>query len=145
MTPTRFSHSEIPGSKLVCSSPRLIAACHVLHRLSAPRHPPCTLNNLTKLKPDVHCRAIFRSVRLLSKFKMSSSSLALAFRLRTVLSPGPLGSELRHIEFLSQTNPCFSWIQFSCQRTKGSKRSVFSKFQKRLADDASFRRLGWWS
>ena len=50
MTPARFPHSEIPGSKLMCSSPRLIAACHVLHRLSAPRHPPCTLSSLTKLE-----------------------------------------------------------------------------------------------
>ena len=33
-----FPHSEIPGSMLMCSSPRLIAACHVLHRLSMPRH-----------------------------------------------------------------------------------------------------------
>ena len=29
---------------LVCSSSRLIAAYHVLHRLSDPRHPPCALN-----------------------------------------------------------------------------------------------------
>ena len=29
---------------LVCSSPKLIAAYHVLHRLSDPRHPPCALN-----------------------------------------------------------------------------------------------------
>jgi hypothetical protein len=50
MTPAGFPHSEIPGSKLICSSPRLIAACHVLHRLSAPRHPPCTLSSLTKLE-----------------------------------------------------------------------------------------------
>src|SRR5690242_17309314 len=28
---------------LVCSSPRLIAAYHVLHRLSEPRHPPYAL------------------------------------------------------------------------------------------------------
>jgi hypothetical protein len=28
------------------SSPELIAAYHVLHRLSTPRHPPCTLSNL---------------------------------------------------------------------------------------------------
>ena len=48
MTPTRFPHSEIPGSQPVCGSPRLIAAYHVLHRLSAPRHPPCTLSSLTK-------------------------------------------------------------------------------------------------
>src|SRR5260370_12592839 len=38
-----FPHSEIRGSKLVRSSPRLIAAYHVLHRLSAPRHPPNAL------------------------------------------------------------------------------------------------------
>ena len=41
-----FPHSEIPGSKLVRSSPRLIAAYHVLHRLSAPRHPPDALTTL---------------------------------------------------------------------------------------------------
>ena len=41
-----FPHSEIRGSKLVRSSPRLIAAYHVLHRLSAPRHPPDTLKTL---------------------------------------------------------------------------------------------------
>jgi len=32
-----FPHSEILGSKPACGSPRLIAACHVLHRLLAPR------------------------------------------------------------------------------------------------------------
>src|SRR4051794_14281846 len=41
-------HSEIPGSKLVRSSPRLIAAYHVLHRLSAPRHPPNALKALDR-------------------------------------------------------------------------------------------------
>ena len=28
-----LSHSEIHGSKAICASPKLIAACHVLHRL----------------------------------------------------------------------------------------------------------------
>jgi len=42
-----FPHSEIHGSKVVCTSPWLIAADHVLHRLSAPRHPPHTLRSLT--------------------------------------------------------------------------------------------------
>ena len=45
--PRGFPHSEIPGSKPACGSPRLIAACHVLHRLLLPRHPPCALSNLT--------------------------------------------------------------------------------------------------
>ena len=42
-----FPHSEIPGSKLVCSSPTLIAAYRVLHRLLAPRHSPYALSSLT--------------------------------------------------------------------------------------------------
>jgi hypothetical protein len=50
MTPAGFPHSEILGSKPVCGSPGLIAAYRVLHRLSAPRHPPCTLSSLTKLE-----------------------------------------------------------------------------------------------
>ena len=41
-----FPHSEILGSKLVRSSPRLIAAYHVLHRLSATRHQPNALMTL---------------------------------------------------------------------------------------------------
>ena len=38
-----LSHSEILGSKIICIYPRLIAAYHVLHRLSEPRHPPSAL------------------------------------------------------------------------------------------------------
>ena len=39
-------HSEIHGSKLIRSSPWLIAAYHVLHRLCMPRHPPDALISL---------------------------------------------------------------------------------------------------
>ena len=35
-----------PDQRLVSTSPRLIAAAHVLHRLLAPRHPPCALSLL---------------------------------------------------------------------------------------------------
>jgi hypothetical protein len=45
--PRGFPHSEIPGSKPACGSPRLIAACHVFHRRLLPRHPPCALSSLT--------------------------------------------------------------------------------------------------
>ena len=38
-----LSHSEILGSKVICTYPKLIAAYHVLHRLREPRHPPCAL------------------------------------------------------------------------------------------------------
>ena len=32
---------------LICSSPKLIAAYHVFHRLPVPRHSPCALVRLT--------------------------------------------------------------------------------------------------
>ena len=51
-----FPHSEIPGSMPMCGSPRLIAACHVLLRLSMPRHSPCALISLTSSK-----QSLFRS------------------------------------------------------------------------------------
>ena len=42
-----FPHSEISGSKDICSSPKLFAAYHVFHRLLVPRHPPCALSSIT--------------------------------------------------------------------------------------------------
>ena len=36
-------HSDISGSKVVCTSPKLFAAYHVLHSLLEPRHPPFAL------------------------------------------------------------------------------------------------------
>ena len=50
MTSRGFPHSGICGSKAVCASPQLIAACRALRRLPAPRHPP-------------RARCIFSSVR----------------------------------------------------------------------------------
>ena len=44
-----FPHSEICGSKLICSSPQLIAASHVLLRLPMPRHSPYALSCLNYL------------------------------------------------------------------------------------------------
>ena len=42
-----FPHSDIHGSKDICSSPWLFAAYHVFRRLLVPRHPPCALSSLT--------------------------------------------------------------------------------------------------
>jgi hypothetical protein len=57
-----FPHSEIFGSKLIRSSPKLIAAYYVLHRLHAPRHP---LNALKALDRS-HYRCPQRPAALLS-------------------------------------------------------------------------------
>src|SRR3954452_6928414 len=45
-SPIRTSSDQ----RSVDSSPRLIAASYVLHRLLVPRHPPCALNNLATQK-----------------------------------------------------------------------------------------------
>ena len=53
--PCGFPHSEIHGSKDICSSPWLIAAYRVLLRLSVPRHSPCALFSLTNRKQNHFC------------------------------------------------------------------------------------------
>jgi hypothetical protein len=50
-TPVGLPHSDICGSRDICSSPQLFAACRVLRRLSVPRHSPCALCNLTFTEP----------------------------------------------------------------------------------------------
>src|SRR5262249_42519644 len=55
-----FPHSDIPGSKLICSSPGLIAAYRVLHRLLVPRHSPYTLSSLTIRNSTYACRGFGR-------------------------------------------------------------------------------------
>src|SRR5436309_2188881 len=49
------------GQRSVSTSPGLIAAAHVLHRLSAPRHPPCALVLLIEKNTfDVYCYGVFK-------------------------------------------------------------------------------------
>ena len=46
-----FPIRKSSDQRSVDSSPRHIAASHVLHRLSMPRHPPCALKHLRTQKP----------------------------------------------------------------------------------------------
>src|SRR5215217_8914571 len=76
-----FPHSEIIGSKLIRSSPTLIAAYYVLHRLCTPRHPLNALKTLDRshyqcpqhqqhpalLKPDVSVVGIVKSAASLQR------------------------------------------------------------------------------
>ena len=43
LPPDGLPHSDIPGSRVICTSPGLFAAYHVLLRLREPRHPPSAL------------------------------------------------------------------------------------------------------
>ena len=83
-SPYVFPHSEICGSKLICSSPQLIAACHVFLRLLMPRHSPCALVCL-----NFFCRVFStRSVSVLS-FKNCWVHLKQFFRFVLLISPFP--------------------------------------------------------
>ena len=69
-----------PDQNLFSGSPKFFAAYHVLHRLSAPRHPPSALTSLTN--PSFHTRqshqtrsfSLFTPIRL-SKITKNSSAL----------------------------------------------------------------------
>jgi hypothetical protein len=53
-------HSDTSGSTPARGSPKIFAACHVLHRLLAPRHPP---DALLILKTPARSRALKASHR----------------------------------------------------------------------------------
>ena len=105
-----FPHSEISGSMLICSSPKLIAAYHVLHRLLMPRHSPCALISLTCRQsrmansvnhPKLTLRLIYSlAIRLLLlKFKPACAGLLICSQL--IESPiGSLLVELCRLMFL---------------------------------------------
>ena len=52
-----FPHSDIHGSKDICSSPWLFAAYHVFLRLLVPRHPPYALFCLTSFDRSMICQS----------------------------------------------------------------------------------------
>src|SRR3954468_7029125 len=71
-----FPHSEICGSKVAHTSPQLIAACHVLHRLCMPRHPPIALTSRLRIhttndnfgtRMSLECRAPLHEILLVSQ------------------------------------------------------------------------------
>lgn len=80
-----FPHSDILGSKGALASPRLIAECHVLHRLLLPRHPP---NALLALDPIQKKTGPFAC----SRYRLQPISLA---SVRKSFDPRALGSRLR--------------------------------------------------
>ncbi len=83
-----FPHSDISGSMLICSSPKLFAAYHVLHRLLMPRHSPCALSSLTSSKlmeqisanhPEVSPRMLCSPCSIASPLKFKPASLGFEF------------------------------------------------------------------
>ena len=101
-----FPHSEISGSTLICSSPKLIAAYHVLHRLLMPRHSPCALRNLTSSESASasFCfrRQLIAAVENATPLRCSSSQIQT--RLRWALNLlGDARERLETLPFLFQS------------------------------------------
>src|SRR5215469_8671131 len=113
--PRGFPHSEIPGSKPACGSPRLIAACHVLLRLLLPRHSPCALSSLTiKLTrgtraPGYQLLALHQITRIRRENLMapSFSSHAYSARRRTQNAEPSLRSERQPPSGIGETSGCY--------------------------------------
>ena len=99
----------------MCSSPRLLAAYHGLHRTVAPRHPPWTLFRLTIFSLAPRSSAI----RFARRFH---SGLAPAVALPRFVFPVPM--DRLHVSFFPPPRPtvllrataAFS-LPSSCQRT----------------------------
>ncbi len=103
-----FPIRRSPDQSLLDSSPRHIAAYHVLHRLSTPRHPPRTLSSLTTLMRGCHAGA------------QSKAKHNLAHPL-----PAPLvrSSSLPALSVLAdRTAPCPQWGQ-AATRPRGTSGS----------------------
>ena len=80
-------HSEIHGSKLILSSPWLIAEYHVFHRLLLPRHSPNALLALDLIQKEKDLRQS-RPHKLVSNEASISEPKAYIFFPLFILDPG---------------------------------------------------------
>ncbi len=80
-------HSEISGSMPADGSPKLIAACHVLHRLSVPRHPPHALTSLAENLKRSQNLAIVRFEYSRHFTRIKSTLVTLAFNCQRTARP----------------------------------------------------------
>ena len=83
-----LSHSEILGSKDICSYPKLIAAYHVLHRLREPRHPPEALTYFRRGKQRLS------SILLQSLKTLLQSCVSICQRSLSLRNPDSVGGRI---------------------------------------------------
>ena len=105
-----FPIRKSPGLTPECGFPRLIAAYHVLHRLSVPRHPSCALSSLTTKK--------YRQSRISARdgIRKESRRATLIFncqrtRAEALISkngtkPSPINTVSRYFQ-ITMRNACF--------------------------------------
>ena len=124
-------HSEIFGSKPARGSPKLIAACHVLHRLSVPRHPPDALQALDPRRIRFHVRVSRTQGQNLSPIR-TRQELSLSVQTQPFPSRKTAGARtaLGHVTCLftcQTTRPAFRASLFGT-RQRQARRSCVSCF-----------------
>ena len=85
LLPAGLSHSDIRGSILVCKSPRLFAAYHVLLRLQEPRHPPYALAYFLYASYPLQDRSPFLILKSVKELQVALTVTVLRFRSATAL------------------------------------------------------------
>ena len=113
--PCGFPHSEIHGSRDMCSSPWLIAACHVLRRRPVPRHSPCALSNLTYSHTLSCMRLWFFLSSNYPKHMFLRRSFRLAYLLSVLVSTSTRLQDLNFSFVFSLS--CYLVFVCSCQGT----------------------------
>ena len=105
-----FPIRKSPGQSLLGGSPELIAACHVLHRLLTPGHPPCALVRLTTTQRMKEFRtAHSESVVKEREREMSRSIYQNRFGPNRITGiPSPFG---RWMVEVNGIEPMASWLQ----------------------------------
>ena len=103
---------------LICSSPRLIAACHVLHRLLMPRHSPYALVRLNFL-------LVYFPILWFSFFELSE--FLLNFFVQGYIDSLRCEKAIRLLHFVFEFPP-FGEIVFPLQIWKDSIISYFVLF-----------------
>jgi hypothetical protein len=130
-----FPHSEIPGSKPACGSPGLIAACHVLHRLLAPRHSPYALSSLTKFSLT-HC------VYVVKKLPIAGYSVVKEFENFAALNLTKFCGPPSPRRGFGETSRC---VGLSClAETRRARRSSQSSLSRRLVENTGLEPVTSW-
>ena len=131
-----FPHSEICGSKVAHTSPQLIAACHVLHRLCMPRHPPNALTS--RLRVHTTNDRIAPVVRSADNLLSIDNRFAIAFDLRLRRKPTP--PRHRFLEPIHNVKDGASAPDRGCPRIRLS-----SSLENDLPHTARRPAGSWWS
>ena len=122
--PAGFPHSEICGSMVACTSPQLIAACHVLLRPQAPRHSPCALSTLTPITSSLLPSARFRLSRSSWSPLYPTSVNERVRRIRFSVLPSPFSGGLLRKEVIQPhlpvRLPCYDFTPLTRRTFDGS-------------------------